>query len=191
MANKPHFLSKNGLLYYWTQMKNLLSGKVDKQIGKGLSTNDYSDAEKAKLTNIASGAQVNIIEQIKVNNTAVGIDNKSVNITVPTNNNQLTNGAGYQTSSDVQSAISSAISQITSFEFSLVNSLPQQGERGVIYLIAHTHDGQNDGFDEYIYITVNNVGTWEKLGHTDVDLSGYVEINDVITNAEIDEILAS
>ncbi len=33
-----------------------LTGKVDKELGKGLSTNDYTTAEKTKLGGIASGA---------------------------------------------------------------------------------------------------------------------------------------
>jgi hypothetical protein len=37
-----------------------ISGKVDKEAGKGLSTNDYTTAEKTKLSGIASGAEVNI-----------------------------------------------------------------------------------------------------------------------------------
>ena len=35
-------------------MTNALSGKVDKVSGKGLSQNDYTDAEKAKVSNTAS-----------------------------------------------------------------------------------------------------------------------------------------
>ena len=37
-----------------------LSDKVDKVTGKGLSTNDYTDAEQTKLSGIASGAEVNV-----------------------------------------------------------------------------------------------------------------------------------
>lgn len=37
-----------------------LSGKVDKETGKGLSTNDYTTAEKTKLAGIAEGAEVNV-----------------------------------------------------------------------------------------------------------------------------------
>ena len=251
--SKPHFLSENGLLYFWSQLKSLLGGKVDKETGKGLSTNDYSNTEKEKLNNIASGAQVNTIESIKVNGTTQAIDskvvdisvptalsdltddlnvvtdasyvhtdnnyttaektklsnvesgaevniietisvngtqqtvtNKGVNISVPTNTNQLTNGAGFQTSSDVQSAISAALSDVTGFSFEVVQALPASGEVGVIYLIAHSHD-TNDGYDEYIW--VNNA--FEKLGHADVDLSGFVETTDVISNNEIDTILAT
>lgn len=83
--NKPKFLSAEGLLYYYQAMKNLLAQKVDKETGKGLSTNDFSNTEKEKLNNIASGAQVNVIENIKVNNDTQAIDNKTVSISVPTN----------------------------------------------------------------------------------------------------------
>lgn len=38
------------------KIKTALSGKVDKVNGKGLSTNDYTTAEKNKLTGIAAGA---------------------------------------------------------------------------------------------------------------------------------------
>ena len=56
------YLSEDGLLYVWQKIKNALSTKVDKVSGKDLSTNDYTTNEKEKLTNIAAGAQVNVIE---------------------------------------------------------------------------------------------------------------------------------
>lgn len=61
-----------------------VGNKVDKIEGKGLSTDDYTTAEKNKLGGIAAGAQVNVIESIKVNGQAQAIDSKGVNITVPT-----------------------------------------------------------------------------------------------------------
>ena len=42
-----------------TDLTNLLSNKVDKVSGKGLSTNDYTTDEKNKLSGIESGAQKN------------------------------------------------------------------------------------------------------------------------------------
>lgn len=39
---------------------NTVSDKVDKVVGKGLSTNDYTTAEKNKLSGISSGAEVNV-----------------------------------------------------------------------------------------------------------------------------------
>ena len=39
----------NGLAQFLAHIKILLNGKVDKETGKGLSTNDYTTAEKTKL----------------------------------------------------------------------------------------------------------------------------------------------
>lgn len=46
------FLSYDGLLYLWQKIKALLANKVDKVDGKGLSTNDYTTAEKNKLAGL-------------------------------------------------------------------------------------------------------------------------------------------
>lgn len=49
-----------------------LNSKVDKEAGKGLSTNDYTTNEKNKLAAIDAGAQVNTIEHINLNVTNDG-----------------------------------------------------------------------------------------------------------------------
>lgn len=54
MARKV--LDDNGVLYFWSKIKSFFVAKED---GKGLSTNDYTTAEKNKLAGIASGAEVN------------------------------------------------------------------------------------------------------------------------------------
>ena len=69
--------------YNKDETNGLLGGKVDKVTGKGLSTNDYTDADQQKLGGIASGAQVNVIETVKVNGTALTPVEKAVDITVP------------------------------------------------------------------------------------------------------------
>lgn len=61
-----------------------VNNKVDKEAGKGLSTNDYTTTEKNKLAGIAAGAQVNVIESVKVNGVALPVSEKAVNVTVPT-----------------------------------------------------------------------------------------------------------
>lgn len=60
-----------------------LEGKVDVESGKGLSTEDYTTAEKTKLGTIASNAQVNVIESISVNGSGVEPVSKNVNIVIP------------------------------------------------------------------------------------------------------------
>lgn len=61
-----------------------IDGKVDKVTGKGLSTNDYTNDEKAKLEGIAEGAQVNVIETVKVNGVALTPSANAVDVIVPT-----------------------------------------------------------------------------------------------------------
>lgn len=55
---------------------------VEKQTGYTLSQNDYTNTDKAKLDGVATGAQVNVIESVKVNDVALAIANKSVNIPI-------------------------------------------------------------------------------------------------------------
>lgn len=101
------YLDNDGLLYLWQKIKNIfatqtdLSDKVDKEAGKGLSTNDYTTTEKDKLSGVASGAQVNVIETVKVNGAALTPTSKAVNITVPTKTSDITNDSGFITSADV------------------------------------------------------------------------------------------
>ena len=96
---------------------------------------------------------------------------------VPTNVSDLTNDSGFQTASQVQSAISTAISGISSFSFEVVNALPQTGDTSKIYLVAKTTSGTNQVYTEYIY--VNNA--WEIIGDTSISI-------ETLTNAEIDTI---
>lgn len=74
-----------------------LAKKVDKVDGKALSTNDYTNEEKSKLDGIEEGAQVNKIENIKVNGLGIeiGEDDKSVDIPVPTKVSDLENDSNY------------------------------------------------------------------------------------------------
>ena len=144
--------------------------------GAGYQT--ASDVSSA-LTN--SGYQANVIETVKVNNVALVPSSKTVNITVPTDNSALTNGAGYQTAKNVTDAINEAIGGLTGISFEIVETLPTQGKTGVIYLIAHSH-GTKDNYDEYIWLEKSK--SYEKIGNTDVDLSNYVTKNDITIMTE-------
>lgn len=131
------------------------------------------------LTN--SGYQANVIETVKVNNVALTPSSKAVNITVPTDNSVLTNGAGYQTAKDVTDAINEAIGSLTGISFEVVETLPTRGKIGVIYLVAHSH-GAGDNYDEYVWLEKSE--SYEKIGNTDVDLSNYVTKNDITIMTE-------
>lgn len=56
MATEKKLVDQNGLLYFWQGIKGKLASKVDKVEGMGLSSNDFTTAEKEKLAGIATGA---------------------------------------------------------------------------------------------------------------------------------------
>lgn len=60
-------------------------------IADGSTNKAYTGTEKTKLSGIASGAQVNVIETVKVNGTALTPSSKAVDVTVPTKTSDLTN----------------------------------------------------------------------------------------------------
>lgn len=187
-------LDDNGLLYVWSKIGDKF---VEKVTGKTLTSNDLTNALKqayddavTKLADIEAGAEVNVIEGVQKNGVDLVVDaNKKVNVTVPTDTSDLTNGAGFQNATQVQTAINTALSDFTSIDFEIVQTLPATGEKGVIYLVPNGDTGTNT-YDEYIWIVESNVGRFEKIGSTSVDLSNYWNSSNLvsITNAEIDTI---
>ena len=165
-----------------------------------------SKEDKAKLDGIAAGAQVNVLEGVKVDGVDVEIVDKKVNIdlspyaktteveavqaiadaAMPKAGGAFTGAITIQAPAEdmnpaTKKYVDDAISGITEFEFSVVDVLPKTGERGIIYLVAHAH-GTGDIYDEYIWVT----DKFEKIGNTDIDLSSYVT-NDELT-AEINKL---
>lgn len=92
------------------RVDGLLANKVDKVEGKGLSTNDLTNELKgqydaayahSQAAHAPVDAQANVIESVKVNGTALTVTGKAVDIAVPTDNAELTNGAGYLKAADI------------------------------------------------------------------------------------------
>lgn len=97
--------------------------------------------------------------------------------------NQIVTGKGYQTSAQVQAAINESLSGIAGIDIQVVESLPVTGVKGVIYLVSHKH-GDKDNYDEYVWVASKNA--YEKIGNTDVDLSGYVQKTDIVVLTDKD-----
>lgn len=55
----------------------------------------FTTEQQTKLAGIATGAQVNVIESVKVNGTALDITSKAVDVEVPTKVSELENDEGY------------------------------------------------------------------------------------------------
>ena len=126
-----------------------------------------SAADKTKLDGVATGAQANKIESVKVNGTALTPDSsKAVNVDL----------SAYAKSADVTKEIASAVLGVTQIDYSVVEALPSTGKKGVIYLVANSGSGNNI-YDEYIYIN----SKFEKLGSREMDLSSYAKKTDIPT----------
>lgn len=64
-------------------LRLLIDAKQDKEDGKGLSTNDYTTEDKTKLNNIESGAEENVIENIKSTTLLVSaVEDKSLQLDI-------------------------------------------------------------------------------------------------------------
>lgn len=88
-----------------TDAQTKLNTKVDKVSGKALSDQNYTKFEKDKLDTIESYAQVNVLEQVKINGKEQTITDKAVDIFVPTDDSQIANSADYQNGKQVAASI--------------------------------------------------------------------------------------
>ena len=86
----------NFITYVLQKDGDTITLKGDDDSTSDVVIKEFSDEAKAKLENIAAGAQVNVLEGVKVNGTKLTIDGeKLVDISVPTKLSQLTNDADY------------------------------------------------------------------------------------------------
>ena len=96
-------------------------------------------------------------------------------------------GTNAVTGKAVYDFVTAAIAGISGFHAEIVSELPDSGQSNILYLVAKSSAASGDGYDEYLYIN----GGWERVGSTDIDLSGYVQAADMhaITNTEISDII--
>ena len=71
------------------------------------------------------------------------------------------NGSSAPTVADIPSGVK------VTYNGTAYTGTKSSGDKGKIYLVHHSH-GTGDAYDEYMYF-----GAWEKIGNTDVDLSGH------------------
>lgn len=168
------YTGENTLTYALTLLKNWA---VAKEAGKGLSSNDFTNADKAKLDGL---------KNITVTSTTVS-DGTTTTNPIPVAAASITSSdTGYTSAIQVYNYVADALSHITGISFEIVQVLPATGDAGKIYLVPHGGSSQQNIYDEYIYF--NNA--WEKIGTTEVDLSNYVQYSDLseISNQRVQQI---
>lgn len=169
----PKVLDDSGLTYYTEKLKAKVDKKVDKVAGKGLSTNDYTTEEKTKLGTVESNAQPNKIEIIKVNNAALPIVSKTLNIDL----------SEYALKSEVASVYRVKGSTTWAALIALATA-----EVGDVYNVS------DKGGANYVCTTAKTAGasSWDKLSET-IDLSVYytkTETNNLLNTKANDADLA-
>ena len=167
MNSNLKYTDDNGLLYLIQKIKALVATKVDKETGKGLSTNDYTTEEKVKLAGLSN------------------YDDTALAGRVTTLEN-----AGYQTQSQVQTLINNSLTSVMTYKGTVANysDLPSSDVAvGDTYNITNASANNNAGDNA----TWNGSG-WDILGSM-IDLSTYLQRSELvaITNAEIDTMWAS
>jgi len=132
-----------------------LAKKVDAVTGKQLSTNDYTTAEKNKLTGIATGAQVNVKSDWNATSGDAQILNKPTIIT----------------ESQVDTKINTAVASVYRVKGSVANyaALPTTN-----VVIGDVYNLEDTGAN---YVATSTTPTWDKLSET-VDLTGYLTKTD-------------
>ena len=164
-------LTQEGLEYLVQKIDGQLETKVNVETGKGLSTNDYTTAEKEALAKVIQdvegivsvGGQANVIETVKVDGVALVPDEaKAVNIDL----------SGYALKSDIVNAMhwKGTVADVA--------SLPTDAAVGDIYHVTAT--GGEHAWDG---------SAWQELGSI-LDLSAYStteQVNGLISAAVADK----
>ena len=153
-----------------------MGNKVDKVMGKGLSTEDYTSAEKSKLANIEDNAQVNVLEKLIVNGQEATIVDKAISLTLITS--AVSNLQNYylKTETYTKQEVEDLIGSTVGVTIEIVQSLPAEGQSNIIYFLPTETEGV---YSQYIYTSDG----WILIGSTTVDLSNYY------TKTQIDTLL--
>ena len=140
----------------YTQLVNLIDSKVDKVDGKGLSTNDYTTAEKTKLAGIATGANKTVVDSALSDTSTNPVQNKIIKDKFDANDSVI---SGLSTS--LQSAYDRLNSKVDSSE--LENYVPKSGATFDIeadITFNKSHDDRCTKYDTSIrFCSASNMAT--------------------------------
>lgn len=144
---------------------------VKKDGDKKLSTNDYTNEAKQKVDNIPDNP--------KYTDTVPDLAPYAKKESIPTKVSQLENDKTFKTETEIQSMIEKA----SSLKKEVVTSLPTTGKDDVIYLVKDSKGKDNNNYLEYLWLN----GKYELIGSTQVDLSGYAKLDDIVASKIIDK----
>lgn len=191
------FLDNNGLLYVWKKLKDSFVKKTELEEVKNTIPKrvvDLTDASEyaktsaipTKVANLDDAGDYAKKTDLPQNISDLkGTDDLAKVSAIPKKMEDLEDASEYVKKKELTDEVKALVGNVKSIDFRLTETLPKTGEKAVIYLVAN-NKGKNDAYDEYIYIN----GSFERIGATTVDLTGYVKQEDIasITNEEIDQL---
>lgn len=135
-------------------LDELLATKVDKITGKGLSTNDYTTAEKDKLAGIATGANKTVVDSALSSTSTNPVQNKIVKEAI---DNLLSSQLGI--------AFNSGVELTHGEEFKVIKSV--ESKENILYPYSQTYKLPSE--------TTLSLGTTSGSGNavTDISVSGH------------------
>lgn len=83
------------------------------------------------------------------------------------------------TKTETDNAIATAIAAVDHLSREIVQTLPENASENVIYMVLRGDGTGQDVYNEYMYIN----GTWEIIGDTSVDLTGYAKTEDILVKS--------
>lgn len=155
--------------------------------------NNFTTEEKNKLSGLSNYDDTEIKQDIS------DLDTNKADISeIPDVSNFITNAVNnllnYYLKSETytKQEVNNLLGQISTLQFQVVNELPQTGNSKYIYLVPSTNPKTKNVKDEYIW--TNN--TWEQIGSTQVDLTGYAteswvdsQISNFLTSSQIQDLI--
>lgn len=93
--------------------------------------------------------------------------------------NTVDNLTNYYKKNDTytKTEINNLIGGVSTMNVSVVSTLPSTGNATTIYLVSKATSQTQNVYDEYLYVN----SKWEKIGDTQIDLSGYALSSDIPT----------
>lgn len=83
------------------------------------------------------------------------------------------------TKTETNNAIAKAIAEVDHLSREIVETLPENANANVIYMVRREGGTGQDVYNEYMYIN----GAWEIIGDTSVDLTGYAKTEDILVKS--------
>ena len=181
------------IIQYDTQLYRATAG-ISAYLIRDANANNYSNI----ASNLSAGSrqtEINAAMNTKFGNTifkssTVGLIKNDGSIDTNTYLTQHQDITGKANQSDL-TALTSRVSALETSEFQIVfksskNALPATGRANTLYYVANSGSGENT-YDEYTWVAADS--KYELVGSKEIDLSGYVQKTNLIT--EIDTIIQS